>query len=265
MRAGAGAMGDAATTTAPERARGIDRTIDLLEALLRRRSPARIGELARSIGAPRSTTYEIVRRLAASEILQMSGNGEVYFGRAVHFFGRAYEAANPLYRRARPVLDRLATETGETAQLCALKGDKYVVMEARDGGRLFRITMDVGIEVPLPWTASGRFLLDHMSPEEIRAFVPLEDFRLPDGGLVEFDDFIAAIKAAREAGRCMTTGLADRFTWCLAAPIRGRDGVAAATLCFMVPIDTSQEERTALLDRLVTAAEKLSVPEAEPE
>ena len=53
-------MPEVATT---ERQRGIDRVIDLLEELLRLRTPTKVGELARRIGAPRSTLYAIVNRL----------------------------------------------------------------------------------------------------------------------------------------------------------------------------------------------------------
>jgi hypothetical protein len=38
-----------------ERQNGIDRAIEILDALLRAHTPTRIGELAKQIGAPRST------------------------------------------------------------------------------------------------------------------------------------------------------------------------------------------------------------------
>jgi DNA-binding IclR family transcriptional regulator len=56
----------------------------------------------------------------------------------------------------------------------------------------------------------------------------------------------------------MTNGLSDRFTCCLAAPIRDRRGIAVATLCFIVPIDSAPERKRELLDRLVEAARELS-------
>ncbi|TIP82367.1 MAG: IclR family transcriptional regulator, partial [Mesorhizobium sp.] len=68
-----------------ERRRGIDRVIVLLEALLRHRAPMRVGDIAKMIGAPRSTTYEIVNSLLEAEILENVGTeGCVYFGRAMH-------------------------------------------------------------------------------------------------------------------------------------------------------------------------------------
>lgn len=242
-----------------ERQRGIDRVVDLLEALLRHRSPARIGDIARSIQAPRSTTYELVSRLIRAEILEPVGDeGRVYFGKAVYHYGRAYADANPFHQRCRDVLERLSAETGATTQLCALKGNKYIVVDACMGPGLFRITADIGVEVPIPWTASGRLLLGHLDGEAIRCFIPSEDFRLPDGRVLPVEAFLADIATARERGVSVTVGLADRFTCCLAAPIRDRHGIAVATLCFVVPADTDEARRTDLLARLVEAARGLS-------
>lgn len=244
-----------------KRKSGIDRTVDLLEALLRPRSPTRLGDLAKRMGAPRSTVYAIANRLLEAEILEAVGeDGYVYFGKALHLYGRAYAEANPFHRRCRDKLEELATAHHATAQLCALRGHKYVVVDTRDGSGLFRITTDVGVEVPLPWTASGRLLLDHMSADEIRAFVPAEDYTLPDGRRLDVGDFIRDVRKARAAGSCVTAGLSDRFTACLAAPIRGRDNVTIATLCFVIPADSSEDRKAQLLRHLVAAARELSEP-----
>ncbi|GEO17637.1 IclR family transcriptional regulator [Microvirga aerophila] len=244
---------------ARERQRGIDRVIDLLETLLHQRAPTRIGDIAHLINAPRSTTYEIVNRLIEADILESVGaEGHVYFGKTSHLFGRAYADANPFYRRCRETLDQLVAETGATAQLCALKGRKYVVIDQRDGTGLFRITTDIGIEVPIPWTASGRLLLDHMSSEEIENFVPAGDFQLPDGRLLELSSFLSDVTQARADGYFLTKGLADSFTCCLAAPIRNRSGAAVATLCFTIPVNTETDAREVLLTRLVASANELS-------
>jgi DNA-binding IclR family transcriptional regulator len=242
-----------------ERQNGIDRAVEILDALLRLRAPAKIGDLAKSIGAPRSTLYSIISRLTEAGIIEAAGEeGQIYFGQAVHLYGRAYADANPLHRRCREALERLAAQTNATAQLCALRGNKYVVVDVRDGSGVFKITTDIGVEVPIPWTASGRLLLDHMPASDILKFVPREDFRLPDGRMIEADAFVGDIARARTQGHCMTNGLSDPFTCCLAAPIRDRRGVAVATLCFIVPIDSPDARKSQLLDLLVSAAAELS-------
>lgn len=242
-----------------DRQRGVDRVIDIFEALLKSREPVRVGDLARRLAAPRSTLYTLVKRLVEAELLALhEDDGAVFFGAAMHLYGAAYAEQNPLQRRARDVLDELAAEADATAQFCALRGDKYVVLDSRSGRGLFRITADVGVPVPLPWTASGRLLLGHLSDEAIRTLIPSEDYRLPDGREVDPEAFLADVARARADGHCVTIGLSDRFTCCLAAPIRGSDNRVVATLCFVVPVDVSDAKRSDLVARLVDAATRLS-------
>jgi len=58
-----------------ERQNGIDRTIDLLEALLHLRAPSRLSDLAKQMGAPRSTVYAIANRLIEADLLESVGEG----------------------------------------------------------------------------------------------------------------------------------------------------------------------------------------------
>ncbi len=243
-----------------DRRRGIDRVIMLLEALLQHRAPLRVGDIAKMIDAPRSTTYEIVNSLLEAELLENVGaDGHVYFGRAMHLFGWAYGHHNAHYRRIVEAMERMAADTGETVQICGLRGNKYIVFDCRDSPGPFRISSDVGVDVPIPWTASGRLLLGHLSDEDIRALVPPEDYRLPDGRIIEEDAFLADVAAARRDHVSETSGLADRFTWCMAAPINDAQGVATRTLCLVLPIDTPEARRQELLAMLRDRARGVSL------
>ena len=242
-----------------QRERGLDRAISLLDLLHRQRRPARIPDLARDLGAPRSTIYEIINRLLAAGILETYEDGTVYFGRTVHFYAADYMAAHNLIRRAREEVDRLATETGETAQFCMLHGNKYTVVHMHAGARPFRISSDIGVGIPLPVTASGRLLLSHLTREELCAFVPEEDLRLPDGRVIEIDDFHREIQEAQRQGYCVTVGLVDSFTQCMAAPVTDHAGRVVATVCFMVPRDIAIEQSDRLLRLLVASGRALSV------
>lgn len=241
------------------RARGIDRAIELLECLHAARHSLRIGELARRLNAPRSTIYEIVNRLIGAGILETcDADGRVFFGRAVHFYAADYLGSHGLSRLAREEVVRLAETTGETAQYCTLDGNKYTVMHMQTGNRLFRVSSDIGVRVPIPWTASGRLLLDHMSRHEVECFVPAEDFVLPNGRRINAALFFEEVQQARRDGYCMTKGLLDGFASCIAAAVRDGDGVAGGCLCLVVMHDRPVEETTHLLDLLRQGAARLS-------
>jgi len=239
-----------------KRTRGIDRAIALLECLHAARQPLRIGELARRLGAPRSTVYELVERFTRAGILASYADNSVFFGRAVHFYAAGYLAVNDFSRMALTAVQQLAKATQQTAQFTSLQGNKYTVEHMDCGSQMFRISSDIGVAVAIPWTASGRLLLGHMSRAEIMAFIPPEDFTLPDGRRIDPDAFCADVATASAAGFCVTTGLVDDFTQCMAAAVRDRGGLAVGCLCLVVPTTAPGQEQ--LLGQLRAGAEALA-------
>lgn len=165
-------------------------------------------------------------------------------------------------RRGRQAVDRLALETGETSQLCMLQGRQYTVVHMAAVTRPFRTSSDIGTQIPLPWTASGRLLLAHLSDEQIRGFVTAKDLILPSGNAIALEAFIESITRARADGYCITSGLVDAFTHCIAAPIFGPDRRVVATLCFVVPVDTEADRCVMLRGLLVRRGLELSTPVA---
>jgi DNA-binding IclR family transcriptional regulator len=57
----------------------------------------------------------------------------------------------------------------------------------------------------------------------------------------------------------VTRGLINSFAQCLAAPIHGVNGQVAATICFVLPIDLTDQQRTALEQHLIASSRKLSM------
>lgn len=252
------ATGTVAATSQGSRERALDRMVQVLDFLHTHRAPVGAAELARSLGAPRSTVYSLVKSLTELGILESLEDGRVYFGRRLYLWGLDYLRENPLAQRGREAVDSLSHETGETAEMCILQDGRYVILHMCPGRRPFRISSAVGLQIPLPWTASGRLLLSDISRAATDALLADDDFVLPDGTRMEREAFHDAIDEARQAGYAITSGLVDAFTKCLAAPVFGDHGRVAATLCFVVPMETPEPRVAELLELLLSRAATLS-------
>lgn len=242
------------------RERGIDRVLKLFAYLGSYGRPVRLAELPKALGAPRSTIYELVRMLGDSGLLEVTGaDNKVYFGRMMYIYGINYFRENDLIRRGSAEVEALSSLTGESSELCMLNRNRQAIIHTAPGTRPMRISSEAGAQIPIPWTASGRLLLRHLSPSEIRDLVQPEDLVLPDGRVVDIADFTGDCMAARDAEIIITRGLINSFSQCLAAPILGVNGEVQATICFVLPIDVTDEQRTVLQEHLIASGRKLSM------
>ena len=262
-RAGARAVEEARETgrhAAQPRARALNRAVEIFQLLHTVRVPISIGEIAKRLKAPRSTIYEIVNLFLAVDILEYAGtSSEVYFGRAVHLYAHDYFATHALLREGQEEVRRLAALTGETCQLCMPIGNKYAVVAMQNSARLFRIGSDIGVLVPIPWTASGRLFVAHMTLDELTAFIPPEDFRMQDGRVVDPRKFLAEAKAARDRGICIIGGLVDEYATCVSAPVVvDPGGKCVASICFIVSSSLGRDRMQELTRLLIESARKLS-------
>ena len=252
-------MNETRAVEASARLRGVDRTVDILNHLAEVGEARRPNEISAALGAPRSSTYDLVHALLRTGLLDRADDeGRVFLGRRVFMLGLAYQDRFDLFREARKALAHLSTVTGETSQFCMLDGTKYTVALMHEGPRPFRISASVGERVPIPWTASGRLLLAHLDDAGIESAVPREDFRLPSGKAIAPKEFLAEIRAASTNGYHVADSVVDTYTRCFAAPIIDSRGVTIATACLVAPRDDGLRNEAEYLDALCEAAAQLS-------
>lgn len=242
-----------------KRTRGLDRAFEILEYLRTHRQPIRPNELAIAMGAPRSSIYELVNLLLRHGMLEYSGgDGRVFLGRKLYFLGNVYSEQFDLMRECDISLTHLAEQTRETAQMCLLEDNKYTVAKMREGLRPFHISSAVGQLVSIPWTASGRLLVGHMSDKEILDFIPADDFILPNGRRLDPAQFIAEVRKATSDGFFTFNSVVENYTYCFAVPVRQADGTPIATLCLVTPREDGLKHRETYLGCLLNEARELS-------
>ena len=222
---------------ARERQNGIDRAVEILDALLRLRAPVKIGDLAKRIGAPRSTLYSIVNRLTEAGILERSGTRARSIS-ARRCISMAAPMPTPIRCTGAAARCSIALPRRRTRRPAVRVARQQICGRRR--ARWLR-----GLQDHDRYRRRGADPVDGVGPPAARSPVGERNPGLrARGGFSSAGRprrrrrrFRRRHRAARADGCCMTNGLSDRFTCCLAAPIRDRRGVAVATLCFIVPVD----------------------------
>ncbi|PHR86970.1 MAG: IclR family transcriptional regulator [Blastopirellula sp.] len=245
--------------TTKSRARGLERAFAIIDYLYSGKEPKRPIEIAVGMKAPKSSIYELVGLLTNVGVLErVDAEGRVFLGRKLHYWGLSYLNNFDLTRLAQPILEYITDQTREMSQLCMLDGNKYTVAMMNEGNRQFRISADVGKKIPIPWTASGRLLLGHMSNIEINEFIPNEDFILPDGSRLDKSKFADSAHQALAEGFYSFDSLSDTYTHCFAVPVFDRSKICVGTLCLIAPKEDAKANFSKYRDVLIHSASKLS-------
>ena len=229
------------------RTSGIDRAIQMMDALTERQQPMTAYELARTTGAPLSTVYRLVDELVEREILSRVDGARIWLGPRLMRYGLAYRASLDLFSQARREMRRLASETGETVQLCARDGAMMAVIAMVVGEGHFRVTSDVGTRVPLNWTASGRLLLGHLpDAERVAAFAACA--RPSATGMADTDPVRLAARSREDFQNRLAIQMSQSefAVACIAAPIRNERGECAATISIVLAERQAQARAEAL-------------------
>ncbi|MDR5886503.1 IclR family transcriptional regulator [Vreelandella janggokensis] len=239
--------------------RGLERAFLILDYLCTISEPQRPIDIATGMGAPKSSIYELVGLLTTAGLLERTDSeGRVFLGRKLHYWGLNYLKNFDITRHARPVLEWITDQTRETSQLCMLERDKYFVAMMNEGSRPFRISADVGERTPIPWTASGRLLLGHLTTKEILALIPPEDFICPNGGRIDPQEYADSVHKAWKEKFFSFDSIADNFTHCFAAPVLDAEGICQSTVCIIAPKQDAMENYALYRETLIQAGRRLS-------
>ena len=105
-------------------------------------------------------------------MLSRSPNGREYMlGYRFAHWASIVENSNMLQKQARPLLEALSIETGETAVLMVRDQQWAVCVERVDSSQLLRLAMNVGQRIPLHAGSSAKILLAFLKPEEIQHYI----------------------------------------------------------------------------------------------
>src|SRR3546814_248253 len=165
------------------RVSGIDRAFQVMDYLLKSGHPATAYDLAKGIGAPTSTVYDVIDVLVGKNALTRTPDGLVWFGPRLYHYGLAYGRNLDLIEVASREMTELCRLIGETVQVCGRDDDMMVVLAMAEAPGHFRVSSRVGTRVPLNWTASGRLLTGHLPLDERLALSSSEERRVGKEGV----------------------------------------------------------------------------------
>lgn len=142
-----------------ERSGTVDKALLVLEGLRAAEGPQSLAVLSSALRMPKPTLHRLLASLTRHELVEQHGDGRYALGVGLMRLGLAAQALDPFVRAARVELEREVQAFNETFFLVGARAGRLFVLDKVEGSGLLRAAPNVGSEVPVESTASGRLYL----------------------------------------------------------------------------------------------------------
>jgi DNA-binding IclR family transcriptional regulator len=195
----------------------------LLKAIAGARQRPTVVELAQLCGLNRSTAWRLLSTLERHDLVERDTVTQRY-GVGCGLLGVMAAADHvPLVRRARPVLESLALETGETVNLAIAKRVELVYVDQVEAPQIMAVNW-LGKPVPLHATSAGKAFLAFLADEERDALLGRKLERYTRSTVVNRRKLERELEAVRRDGYCVCVGELEEALVGASAPVRNDQG-----------------------------------------
>ncbi|UNM16567.1 IclR family transcriptional regulator [Streptomyces formicae] len=212
----------------------VDNALRLL-LLLQQDEPLRVSDAAEELGVARSTAHRLLAMLRYRGFAEQ-GHDKIYRpGPAFYRAGLGSRAPREVSEVARPYLEALNQQVGETVHLVARAGADVRFLDSVETTRALRVGSRAGALMPAHRTSGGKALLAELSYEELAALyadgLPTD---LPFD-VADVAGFHRALAMVRRAGYGLNSGESEPGVTAVGACVHGPDGRALAALAVSAP------------------------------
>ncbi|WP_149202401.1 IclR family transcriptional regulator [Actinotalea subterranea] len=235
------------------------RTLQVLELLADTGESLNLTEIAARLDLPKSSVHHMLAVLTEFGWVERDPETlRVTLGLRAWEVGQAYHVAQSMTQRARPFMDRVRDEIGETVRLAVRSGTDQVCIAKSAGPHQLVFDQRVGARLPCHATGLGKALLVGLTGPELEALYADGLEQYTETTLPDVASLRAELEVAAGSGYAEDHGEYILGIRCVAVPVRRPDGVIVSALSVSGPTRRFDDAHVAeSLDSLQRAAREL--------
>jgi len=231
-----------------------DRVMAVMEALGGRQDRPTLSQLSAELAIPLSSLHGLLRTMQQRGWVETDETGSLYrVGVRALMIGSSYARVDDAVLAARPVLDWLSEETGETVHHGRLLGSDIVYLAKRESRFMVRVHSSVGQRIPAHAASLGKAILADATEEWVLGRLRWPLVSLTRNTITDRDALLKDLAAARARGYASEWQECDIGLGCVAVSIPGPAQVRDA-ISFAVPVIRLEGDRLTELAELLLEA-----------
>ncbi|MCT7374621.1 IclR family transcriptional regulator [Chelativorans salis] len=243
----------------------LDAALRLLNAMIERRAPASLSELARECGMPPSKVHRYLASFHHAGLVEQAGrSGKYDLGPGAVTLGLSALARHDFVNRASDALPDLRDESGLTALLSVWGTQGATVIRWERAASPMVTSMGLGTTLPLLNSATGRAFLAWAPPAPLQAFREAELRHARQNPAVAPDllpteeDIDKMVQTIRTQGYASVEGKFIPGLVAIAAPILDWQREAQAVITLIGTDPAVVQPRSEAVERLTAFCKELS-------
>jgi DNA-binding IclR family transcriptional regulator len=145
------------------------RAPSLLDRLAQRREPMSLAQLTHELALPKSSVHGLCNTLMSFGCLRRERDGAFMIGPRVMSLAETFVAGTGVALEFNALWTQAGAAPKETVVLSVLSGTDALFVAVRNSARPLGLAYNVGMRLPAHLSASGRAMLSHREPDEVRA------------------------------------------------------------------------------------------------
>jgi DNA-binding IclR family transcriptional regulator len=204
----------------------IGKACDVLDQVAAFARPVRFGELLEHSDFPKATLYRFLQSLTNQGMLSYDPDRQTYApGLRLVRLAHAAWTQSSLAPIARPFLDALSRETGETVHLAQLDSGQVLYVDKRNATQPVEMYSQAGKVGPAYCTGVGKAMMAHLEPDQLAKALSQQSFhRFTDKTLASEQLLRADLVAIRERGYAVDDEEHEPGIICVACPVLTEGG-----------------------------------------
>jgi len=234
----------------------IDRLVVLLDALAAAGGEASLKVLAAEARLPTSTAFRILGAATENGLVERDARGAYRLGSHLLVLAGPVRTHLDVRAAARPIMEWLRDQVGETVNLTVREGTEVVYVERATPQRTLRVEQVVGSRAPLHTTAVGKLMLGEGGREALRRYATATGLpRLTPKTRSDRDDLWRDVELSVARGYALDDEEAELGVGCIGALVHDHTGTPVAGLSVSAPIERRDDRWIPLV---IEAARRLS-------
>lgn len=233
--------------------------LDIMLEFERGEPELRVSDLARRLGVTRNKAFRLVKTLESRGFLQRVGD---HYRVGIRLLALGKLAAQPievLQAAARPEMEALNKETGETVYVLVPDGSEAVCVATIESAHYLRISVAVGLRRPLHAGAGQKMLLSGFDEQRLAQVLKRVGPAFTDSTITDRAELQRELAGIRDRGYSLSLGEVDPDAGAVAAPIYDYSGEMIAALVVGGAMSRAQNNLELEWTRLaVAAAQRIS-------